>query len=123
MASGEERRDLGIGESRDAAAYTGDEEREFGVILGKKDELIDIRTDSIDAAVHGGNAVTLSLQAHSLSPDGSKLTPSCESSSTAMCTLQVAAKHKDLAWPQLGNHLGSISFLFHFFVCKITYFF
>ena len=48
------------------------------------------------AALHRGDGITLTLQANALTHDGPKLAVGDISSTTAVHSLQVAAKHEDL---------------------------
>ena len=99
----EEWGDLIICESGNAASDAGNQEGEGGVLLGKRDEVIHIRTDGLYTALHRRDAVALSLQAHALTHDGSKLAVGDISRSTTMHSLKVAAKHKDFAWLQFRD--------------------
>lgn len=96
MGFGEEGGYFFVGEAGDAAADTGDEEGEFGMDLGKGDELIDVRADGIYAALHRGDGVTLALQTDALAPDGAKLAIGGISGSASMSACEVAAKDEDL---------------------------
>ncbi len=109
----EERGDLFVGEASNATANASDEEGQFGMLLGKGDELIDIGTDGFHAALHRGYAIALALQADALTPDSTKLSPSEQGRTTTVCSLQVAAKHKNLILFQVRNTLWRHSFLIH----------
>ena len=52
----EEGRDLFVGEAGNATANASDEEGQFGMLLGKGDELIDIGTDGFHAAQYPKSA-------------------------------------------------------------------
>ena len=94
----EQRGNLVIGEASDAATYAGDEEGEGGVLLGKRDELINIGFDGLYAALHRGYGIALPLQSHALSHDSSKLAVGDVGRASAMHTTKITAKHEDLVW-------------------------
>jgi len=122
-----QRGDFIIGESGDAAADASDEERQFGVLLGEPNELIHIRTDGFHAALHRGDGIALTLQAHALTHDGPKLAVGDVSRTAAVHTSQIAAEYKDLVRLQrcdklwrcsltVGQSVALQSFLFHIFL-------
>ena len=61
-----------VAESCYAATYSGDKEREFGVLFGKADERIHVGFDGINATLHGGNGVCPALQTDAFTPYGTK---------------------------------------------------
>ena len=65
----EQRRDFVICKSGDAAADTGNEERQVLMLLSELDELVHIRTNGLYTALHRRDAVALSLQTHALTPN------------------------------------------------------
>jgi len=86
VGGSEERGDFFVGEAGNATANTSNEEGVLGVLAGKLDEFIDIGLDGFNAALHGGNAVTLALQTNTLAPDGAKLLISNVSCAATMGT-------------------------------------
>lgn len=62
-------------ESGNAATYLRDEESHLGMCLGKVDKLVYIGFYGFRTAMHGGDAVGLSLQSGALSPNGTPLPP------------------------------------------------
>ena len=113
MRLGKERRDLVICKSGYAASDAGDQERQFGMLLGKIDKLIHVGTDGLHTALHGWNGVALPLQAYALTYDGTKLQVGYAGSSTAMPSSQVAAKHENLVGFKVCNEFRGSSLLFH----------
>ena len=111
MSCLEQRGDFFIGESSDAAADASDEERQFRVLLGEPNELIHIRTDGFHAALHRGDGIALTLQAHALTHDGSKLAVGDVGRTAAVHSLQVAAEHEDLVRLQRCDTLGRSTLL------------
>ena len=91
-----QRSDFFIGETCDAATDASDEESQFWVLLGELDELVHIRTDGFHTALHRGDGITLTLQTNALTHDGPKLAVGDVSRTTAVHSLQVAAKYEDL---------------------------
>ena len=79
-----QRTDLGLREASDATADLRDEERQFWMVLRKRDKLIDIGRDGLYPTLHRRDAVTLSLKAYTLTPDGAKLAISQERSPATM---------------------------------------
>ena len=108
-----QRRYLIISESGYAAANASHEECQFGMLLGKPDEFIHIRSDSFHTALHGGDCIALALQSYALSHDGSELAVGDVSRTASMHTSQIAAEYKDLVRLQRCNKLWCCSFLFH----------
>ena len=45
----------------------------LGMLLGIGDELIDIGTDSVNASLHGGDGITLTLNAIAIAHYGTKI--------------------------------------------------
>ena len=82
--SGKQRGNLGRREASDAAADTGDEEGHLRMLCGKSDEVLHVGQDGVNAALHGGNGVALSLQAHTLTYDGAALSLLTEGDSVEM---------------------------------------
>ena len=109
----EEGRYLFIGKAGYATADSCDEESKLWMLLGEGDEFIDVWLDSLHATLHRWNTITLSLQTHALTPDGTKLSVGKISRATTMCPSEIAAKHKNLILFQMRNPLGCYSFLFH----------
>jgi hypothetical protein len=113
----EERGDLIIRESSNAAADAGDEKMHFGMFLGKDDEFIYVGLDEVHAAMHSGYGVTFALQTHALSPDGTELIEGNTGGATAMHASQVAAENKNLIVGQrfykLWRNAVLIIFSFH----------
>ena len=62
---GEERRNLLVGESSDAAADAGDQERKLRVLMREGDELVDVGPDALHAALHSGDVKAFSRTAKS----------------------------------------------------------
>ena len=96
----EQRGDFFIRKSCDAAADASYEECQFWVMFGELDELVHIRTDGVNAALHRRDGIALTLQTNALTHDGSKLAVGDVSRTSAVHPLQVAAEHKDFVWLQ-----------------------
>ena len=109
--------DFFVLEAGNAAADAGDEKMHFGMFLGKDDEFIYVGLDEVHAAVHSGYGVTFALQAHTLSPDGTKLIEGNTGGTSAVHASQVAAENKNLIVGQrfykLWRNAVLIIFSFH----------
>ena len=92
---GKQRRDFFNSEASDAAAYFGDQEGHFGVLLGEGNELVHVGSDGVHAALHGGYGIALSLKANALSHDGAKPLIGQTRCAATMGSSQIAAKDKD----------------------------
>ena len=108
-----------VGESCNAAADACDEECEFGMRLGERDEFVHIRTDGVDASLHGGDGVAPALQSYALSHDGSELAVGRVGGATAVQTIQVAAENEYLVRLQFGNEFRGGPFVFHMMTDEI----
>ena len=93
-------RDLSGSEASNAATDTGDQEGQFGMLFGKGYELIDVGCDSIHAALHRGDGVTLALKADALPHNGTEFLNGDASCAASMYTGKVAAKDKDLVFAE-----------------------
>jgi len=87
------------------------------MLLGKSNELLHIGADGFNATLHGRYGVGLPLQSYTLSPDGTELLVCNAGRSTAVHSLQIAAKHEYLVWLQTYNPFRCIcgSNIFHIF--------
>ena len=85
------------------ATHFRHQEGEFGMPAGKVDKLVHIGADGLGTAVHGGNAVSLSLQTYTLPPHGTPLAPGQQRGTTSVMTSEVAAENKDFTGTKLGN--------------------
>lgn len=101
----EERGNLFVAESCDAAAYAGDEECELGMLLRKEDKVVHVGLDGIDAALHGGDGVALTLEPYALSVYGAETFVGNAGSTTAVVTGKVAAKDEDLVFFEVCDEL------------------
>lgn len=93
---GEEGRYFLVSESGDSAADAGNQELVLRVLLSKEDELVHVWLDGLHSALHGGNSVGLSLQAHTLPPHGTKAVICQTGCAATMMTCQITAEHKNL---------------------------
>ena len=93
---GEEWRYFLVSESGDAAADACHEECQLGMAGGELNELVHVWLDGLHSALHGGNSVGLSLQAHTLPPHGTKAVISQTGCAAAMMTCQITTEHKNL---------------------------
>ena len=102
----EQRSDFINPETGDATAYFSDQELQFRMLFGKSNKLIHVRLDSLNAALHRGNGITLTLQSDTLAPYRSKplIGQSCRT--TAMCSGEIAAKDEYLILFQLRYSFG-----------------
>ena len=80
------------------------------MILRKRDKRIDIGYDRLYPTLHRRDTVTLSLKAHTLTPDGAKLAISQERSPATMCASQIAAKYENLILTERGDTVWCKSF-------------
>ena len=87
-----------VPEAGNATAYACDKEHQLGMLLSKRYELVDIRTDGFHASLHCRDGIALSLQTYALPHDGTKLAEGNVCSTTAMHSLQIAAKDENLVW-------------------------
>ena len=69
----EQRSNLFICESGNAATDAGHEERQVLVLLGELDELVHIWTDGFYATLHRWDGIALALQTHTLTHNSPKL--------------------------------------------------
>jgi len=99
--------------SGDTTTYFRDKERQFGMFLGATDKVVDVRLNFGWSSVHGRDAVSLSLQACSLSPYSSPLLPGQQGGASAVGTFQVAAENEYLTGLQLGDAGGCDSCFHH----------
>ena len=111
--------DFFVREAGYATANAGYEECQIGMLLGKLDELVHIRTDGVYAALHRGDGITLTLQANALSHDGTKLAVGDVCRTASVHTSQIAAEHKDLIRLQRCDKLWCCSFLHNIFSDKV----
>ncbi len=79
-----------------AATYLGNQEVKLAMLFGKFHEIINIRLDGFNSALHAWNGVALSLQAYPLPHDGTKILIGFSGGSTTMHALQIAPKDKNL---------------------------
>ena len=93
------------GVAGDAAADGGDEEGEFGVLAGTVEETADGGCQG-GGSFHGGQGVGLSLQTFALSEHGAEASPGEEGGTSAVHSLDVAAKDENLSWLQLADAVG-----------------
>lgn len=59
---------LCISEAGYTAPNAGHKKVKLGMLLGESDEIIHIRSNGFNSALHGGYGITLALQSHTLSP-------------------------------------------------------
>ena len=69
----EKRSHLFVAEASDAAADTRDEEDKFRMLLGIRDELIDVRLDRLQSSLHRRNGIALAGRSDTYTPFGTKL--------------------------------------------------
>lgn len=104
---GKKRGNLFVAEAGYATTYTGDEECEFGVLLGKSNEFIHVGTNVLDSAMHSGNGIALTLESDTLAHDGTKTLVGHAGGTSAMHALQVGPKHKDLIFFEVCDEFWS----------------
>lgn len=71
--------------------------------LGISDKLIDIGSNGLRSALHGGDGIALTLWPVTLAHDSPKMEPSHTGSPTAMHAGKVTAKDKDLGRPKADD--------------------
>ena len=84
------------------------------MLFGKLNKLVDIRFNYVNATMHGWYAITLSLQSHTLSPDGAKASHSHKSSTTSMSTSKIATKNKNFVLAKIRDTFRSIFNIFRY---------
>lgn len=99
-------RNIFISEASHSATNASDIEVEFGVAVGKADKLIDVWLNRVNASLHGGNGITVALQAHALPPYCTKPLYREARRLTTMVTFQIAAEHKHLIVVQCVHKSG-----------------
>lgn len=82
------------GEAGYTTAYAGDVECQFGMLSGKFNEGVDVGTDGIDAALHGGDGIGVALEAFAPAPDGSEAFVGYAGCAAGVCAGKVAAEHE-----------------------------
>ena len=100
-------------ESCYTAANTGHKELVFSMLFGKLNEIIHVWLDGFHPTLHGGYAITLTLQSHALAPYRAKAIVGQPCCATAMCTSKVTAEHKYLIRLQFRYSFGGIISLVH----------
>lgn len=108
-------------EAGDAAAYLCDVECEVRVSDGKTDELVDVGSDGVDASLHGGDGIRLSLQAYTLAHDSAETAPGHACGAATMLPGEVAAEDKYLVGAQRGDAVGGERFILHYAVSREDY--
>ena len=94
-------------EAGDATAYTGDEELLVGMLLGIGDEFIDIGADSVNASLHCGDGITLTLNAIAIAHYGTKIKMGDAGGTASVHTGKVAAEDKHLVGFETLDKVGS----------------
>lgn len=107
--SRKQRRYLGRDKAGNAATDFGYQKGHFGMVPGKTDKIIHIRTDGLYASLHGGDCIGAALKPYALPPHGAPLVECQTGGSAAMKPLQVTAKNKYLAGMQRGDVIGGNS--------------
>ena len=105
---GEEWRYLLVGEACNSATDACDEKGEFGVLLSEGDEFVDIGAYGFDAALHGGDGIRLTLEADSLTVDGTEAFVGNAGSTSAVVTGEVAAEDEDFVRLEMGDEIRSV---------------
>ena len=100
---GEERGDLCRRETGDAATDLGDEEGHFRMLPGKPDEVVDIGSNGLHAALHGRNGIALALQSDALPSDGAEALPGQPCGPATVQSAEIASEDKDFTGPQRGD--------------------
>ena len=108
MRVGEEWRYLLVGEACDSATDACYEKGEFGVLLCEGDEFVDIGAYGFDAALHGGDGIRLTLEADSLTVDGTEAFVSNAGSTSTVVTGEVATEDEDFVRLEVGDEFGSV---------------
>lgn len=103
---GKERGDLCRCEAGDAATDLGDEEGHFRMLPGKPDEVVDIGSNGLHAALHGRNGIALALQSDALPPDGAEALPGQPCGPATVQSAEIASEDKDFTGPQRGDPIG-----------------
>ena len=92
------------------AGYTapnaGYKKVKLGMRLGEPDEIIHIRRDGFNTALHSGYCIALPLHPHTLSPHCAETIKRYTGCATAMTTCQITAEYKHLIGFQFGNVIG-----------------
>ena len=108
MGVGEEWCYLLVGEACDSATDACDEKGEFGVLLSERDEFVDIGAYGFDAALHGWDGIRLTLEADSLTVDGTEAFVGYTGSTSAVVTGEVAAEDEDFVRLEMGDEIRSV---------------
>ena len=66
------------------------------MLLGIGDELIDVGADGVNASLHGGDGIALTLDAVAIAHYGSKIKIGNAGGTTSVHTGKIAAEHKHL---------------------------
>lgn len=99
----EQRGDLPVAESGDAAADAGDVEEQLGMPAGECDEIVHVKPDGIYPALHCGDGVALPLQADALTPHGPENLGRDPRRPSGMHPVQVAPEDENLVRLQVRN--------------------
>lgn len=83
------------------------------MLLCKLNELIDVGFDGLHAALHGGDAVTMPLQTHALSPHSTETPKGQQRGPDAVRARKIAAENEDLIGLQLRDSVGGVLSVVH----------
>lgn len=108
MSVSKKRSYLTVVEAGDAAAYAGDEEGEFGMLLRKADKVIHVRLYRLDASLHGGDGIALALQPYALPVDGAEALVGYACGSSSVVSGEVASKDKNLILLEVCDIFGRV---------------
>ena len=78
------------------------------MLLSEGDEFVDIGAYGFDAALHGGDGIRLTLEADSLTVDGTEAFVGQPCGTTAVVASQIAAENEYLVWLQVSDEIGRV---------------
>lgn len=91
---------IALFEAGNAASYAGYIKCKLGMRCRKVDKFVDVGLYRFHSSLHGGDGITLPLQAFALPPYCTKLAGGNSCGSTGMCSCQIAAEDKYLMGSQ-----------------------
>ena len=111
---------FGSGETGNATSDACHEEVQLGMIFSKFNEFIDVRLDSLHAALHSRNGIRLPLNAVAVTHHSAEFHTSGKGGATCMVTLKIAAKNENLVRLERNNVVRSDSVVSHMLQRKLS---